>query len=244
MAGLLTQKKSKLSRAIVQLNAGSPNLPPIFLIHPVGGDIFCFNDLVNHLKVLNRNIYGVRDTSIDNKKFPYLSLSEMAQSYLLDIKSIQAQGPYYLCGYSFGGSIAVELAHLLEKQQEKISFIGLIDAWAIFSEHLVQEEKFKAMMMGLNEFHEDNRLIDLSWQRMKLLIRHTPSSISSQVVLFKAKELLEYLQATNDSFNGFKSYLTNIRRYIIPGNHNNLIHGNNGKYLANNMIKILDEMSK
>lgn len=44
------------------------------------------------------------------------------------LKQVQPQGPYRLAGWSFGGSLAYEVATCLEASGEVVEFLGLVDA--------------------------------------------------------------------------------------------------------------------
>ena len=58
----------------------------------------------------------------------YLSVETIAEYYLGQIREIQAQGPYLLGGYSFGGTIAFEVAQNLTTQGERISLLAILDS--------------------------------------------------------------------------------------------------------------------
>ena len=51
----------------------------------------------------------------------------MAADYLREIKARQPDGPYYLCGYSFGGLVAFEMARRLRESGSEIGLVGLFD---------------------------------------------------------------------------------------------------------------------
>src|SRR6202043_1246860 len=38
----------------------------------------------------------------------------------------QSNGPYFLCGYSFGGLVAFELARTLRDRGDEVAFVGLL----------------------------------------------------------------------------------------------------------------------
>jgi acetoacetyl-CoA synthetase len=52
----------------------------------------------------------------------------MAADYLQEIQARQANGPYCLCGYSFGGLVAFEIARQLSESGYEVGFVGLFDA--------------------------------------------------------------------------------------------------------------------
>ena len=51
----------------------------------------------------------------------------MAADYLREIKARQPNGPYCLCGYSFGGLVAFEIARQLSESGNEVGFVGLFD---------------------------------------------------------------------------------------------------------------------
>jgi alpha-beta hydrolase superfamily lysophospholipase len=52
----------------------------------------------------------------------------MGADYLNQIKAHQPNGPYCLCGYSFGGLVAFEIARRLAESGDEVAFVGLFDA--------------------------------------------------------------------------------------------------------------------
>lgn len=57
-----------------------------------------------------------------------INIETMALAYLQQIKSAQPNGPYHLLGWSFGGLVAMFVAHLLKSKGETVSYMGLIDS--------------------------------------------------------------------------------------------------------------------
>ena len=58
---------------------------------------------------------------------PPISLSEMASAYVQAIKTTQPEGPYHLCGWSFGGLLALEIATQLYTTGATIGSLIIID---------------------------------------------------------------------------------------------------------------------
>jgi thioesterase domain-containing protein len=52
----------------------------------------------------------------------------MAASYIDAMRLHQPNGPYYLCGSSFGGVVAFEMARRLVAGSEEVRFLGLLDS--------------------------------------------------------------------------------------------------------------------
>ena len=54
-------------------------------------------------------------------------IRELAYYLSQGVRKIQSKGPYALCGYSFGGLLAYEVALELQQRGEEISYLGLLD---------------------------------------------------------------------------------------------------------------------
>lgn len=52
----------------------------------------------------------------------------MAASYVQALRAQQPHGPYYLSGWSLGGSIAFEIAAMLHEQGERVALLALLDS--------------------------------------------------------------------------------------------------------------------
>ena len=55
------------------------------------------------------------------------TVEQLARYYLDLIRKIQRSGPYFLCGYSFGGLVAYEMAMQLIDEGDSVSLIALLD---------------------------------------------------------------------------------------------------------------------
>src|SRR5580704_1725148 len=78
--------------------------PPLFCIHAGGGEIVGFRN-VTAVMPEDQPVYGLCPPNMmDVRDFP--TVEELAAMYIIDIRNIQAHGPYQLCGQSFGGLVA------------------------------------------------------------------------------------------------------------------------------------------
>ncbi|MGK0188364.1 MAG: amino acid adenylation domain-containing protein [Verrucomicrobiales bacterium] len=55
------------------------------------------------------------------------TIEELARSQLLAIREIQPTGPYRIAGCSFGGLVALEIAHQLQQAGDEVDFLFLLD---------------------------------------------------------------------------------------------------------------------
>jgi amino acid adenylation domain-containing protein len=102
--------------------------PPLFCIHPVGGNVLEYHALANHLDP-DLPVYGLQSQGLDGQ--PTLRrVEDMASHYIQEIRTIQPQGPYFLTGYSFGGLVAYEMAQQLAAQGQQTALLALLDSSA------------------------------------------------------------------------------------------------------------------
>ncbi|MBI3947384.1 MAG: amino acid adenylation domain-containing protein [Armatimonadetes bacterium] len=102
--------------------------PPFFCVHGALGDIAGFRDLAYSLG-MDQPFYALQPRGLDGKEAPRTDLVEIADAYLAEVRSVQRSGPYFLGGYSFGGVVALEMAHRLREQGEEVRLVVLLDSF-------------------------------------------------------------------------------------------------------------------
>jgi thioesterase domain-containing protein len=105
---------------------GSGTKTPLFLIAGVGGNVVNF-ELLSRRLADDRPIYAIETRGTNRNLEALTTIEEMAEAYLEEVRRIQPVGPYYLCGYSFGGVIAFEMAQQLAAAGHELGMLGLID---------------------------------------------------------------------------------------------------------------------
>ncbi|WP_411122645.1 amino acid adenylation domain-containing protein [Streptomyces sp. x-19] len=116
-------------RLLVPLADGDPAQPPLFLVHPQGGDVCCYLELARGLGS-RRKVYGIESVGYNTDEPPLHQVPDMVDRYLSELRSAAPHGPYLLAGWSFGGRVAFEIAARLEAEGEQVAFLGLIDTRA------------------------------------------------------------------------------------------------------------------
>jgi thioesterase domain-containing protein/acyl carrier protein len=99
---------------------------PFFCVHGVGGTVVNFQRLASHLGS-DQPFYGIRAVGADGFEEPFSRIEDMARRYLQDIRTIQPKGPYFLGGFSFGGSVALEMAQQMWERGEKVGLLAILD---------------------------------------------------------------------------------------------------------------------
>jgi thioesterase domain-containing protein/acyl carrier protein len=112
---------------VVALRASGGRLP-LFLVHPIGGNVLCYLDLVKHLPV-DQPVYALQAAGAEPGATPLRTMSELAASYIEAIRRVRPDGPYHIGGWSFGGYVAVEMARQLD--DEELAQLILLDTTAM-----------------------------------------------------------------------------------------------------------------
>ncbi len=110
---------------LVPLKTGA-GLPPVFFIHGVGGSVAGLFPTARRMTYPGE-VIGIQARGLAGEEPPHASVEAMAAEYLKEIKLHQPYGPYYLCGYSFGGLVAFEMARRLSESGDEVAMVGLFD---------------------------------------------------------------------------------------------------------------------
>lgn len=112
---------------LVALRA-SGDRPPLFLVHPMGGNVLCYLDLVKHLPA-DQPVYALQAAGAEPGTTPLRTMKELAVTYVSAIRRVSNSGPYHIGGWSFGGYVAVEMARRL--RDEELASLILLDTTAL-----------------------------------------------------------------------------------------------------------------
>jgi amino acid adenylation domain-containing protein len=102
--------------------------PLVVLIHPVAGDVVCYQRLIAALPNSFDVIGLQREELASGATVQYSSVPELAARYLGDLERGLGRRPFALVGWSFGGVVALEMVHQLAQRARTIGFLGLIDS--------------------------------------------------------------------------------------------------------------------
>jgi acyl transferase domain-containing protein/thioesterase domain-containing protein/acyl carrier protein len=102
------------------------SLPPIFFIHPAGGRISIYDDLVAQIS-RQLPVYAIQSRLLSGAAEECNSIEEMARDYAGLIVQQQPQGPIRLAGFSAGGIFALAAARELERSGRKVSLLSMIE---------------------------------------------------------------------------------------------------------------------
>lgn len=128
LARLIQHGEGPAARAALVAVQPKGTLPPLFLVHGMGGGMMWgYANLARHLGD-DQPVYAFRADEWDKSKEP-MTIEQLAGQYVADLRRFQPQGPYRLGGYCFGGTVAYEMARQLAAQGQTVSLLALFNSW-------------------------------------------------------------------------------------------------------------------
>ncbi|HYU30924.1 MAG TPA: amino acid adenylation domain-containing protein [Thermoanaerobaculia bacterium] len=124
MARLVREEVSLPRLSVVPIET-SGSRPPLFLVHPVGGNVFCYLPLVRG-GGLEGPVFGLQAPAPDALPDPW-TIETMAERYIAALREVQPEGPYRLGGWSLGGVVAWEMARQLTEHGSAVELLAMID---------------------------------------------------------------------------------------------------------------------
>ncbi len=130
LAGYLNGTLEEQPRQSLVLIQPHGSRPPLFCVHTRSGSVVDYYPLLRYLDP-EQPVYGFQARGLDGDTPPDTHVEDMARAYIQEMRSVQPAGPYFLCGYSFGGLVAYEMACQLARQGEDIGLLVLIDTYCL-----------------------------------------------------------------------------------------------------------------
>ncbi|MGE3920770.1 MAG: thioesterase domain-containing protein, partial [Gammaproteobacteria bacterium] len=133
-----------LSRKCRAFNRG------LFLVHPGGGLGLCYHSLALQISAADPEVevFAINNPRFYNPENPYLTIEEMASSYVQMMLASGKYKHYYLGGWSFGGVVACEMAkQLLSEYNIKVCELIILDSFN-FSVLLDSHERKNLLLLN------------------------------------------------------------------------------------------------
>ncbi len=133
-APTVAQLSEKLHRSNEPESASSVLVPiqphgsrlPFFCVHGMGGGVIDYTGLARHLGP-DQPFFGVQDLAVSGSGQSPAGVEAMAARYIAEIQTHQPEGPYFLGGYCFGGTVAFEMACQLQAQGQPVALLAILD---------------------------------------------------------------------------------------------------------------------
>lgn len=230
---------------IVKLLKTDEKKQPLFCVHPGGGSVECYLNLANYLRS-SFEVYAVRDPTIEEAEIKLLSIEETALHYLQHIEIMDLDYPYILAGWSYGGTVAYEMAQQLTKKGCKVAGVLLFDSWLWNDcDYEYAPKDIDEFMSDLNVAKNDlpehviKRMYHSMLQKFKNLKNYQPQQPAFPTNLFKSKIILpntpydKYMSPYN---RWDKVICSNFSIFHVNGYHEQLMDNPYVKELANQIL--------
>jgi thioesterase domain-containing protein/aryl carrier-like protein len=124
--------------------------PPLFCLHSGVGFSLPYLGLVPYLGP-DQPIYGIQAPCVVGDAPLPASVEATADEYLEIIRRVQPTGPYHLLGWSFGGTLAYEMAVRLRAAGDEVGVLAVLDAYPTFGvkDQRSEQDMYAWMLRGL-----------------------------------------------------------------------------------------------
>lgn len=126
LAAEIRRQQGKAAWSVAEIMQPVGDKPPFFCIHGITGDLLWFRELAQ-LMAPERPFVGLRSRGLDGVQAPLPTIEAMAACYINEIRQIQPEGPYYLGGASFGGTVVLEVGQQLKQQGQEVALLVMFD---------------------------------------------------------------------------------------------------------------------
>ncbi|TNV20770.1 enterobactin synthase subunit F [Buttiauxella sp. B2] len=123
-----SEEEANLAGFDVVLPLRKSSGPTLYCFHPASGFAWQFSVLQRYLDP-RWSITGIQSPRPTGPMQLAENLAQVCEAHLQTLRELQPHGPYYLMGYSLGGTLAQGIAARLEAAGEKVAFLGLLDTW-------------------------------------------------------------------------------------------------------------------
>lgn len=231
--------KNKLNNLYTLNSSGDRD--PIFMIYADRAIIFD----EEHFGT-DHPVYGFVWPGSDGEKIEMKSVESMAAAYVQNIKKVRPKGPYYICGFSFGGFLAIETALQLQREGEKVPCVVMVD-----SKHPDLNVKIFQKVGYVTKIYKKKKMFQKLYIGTLKVIRkkyHTiiinicnatnitiPVGLRNRQILNNAQKLIKnyrpdyyngnvllfkvYENSVIDENLGWKKHVGNIETILLKGSH-------------------------
>lgn len=242
--------------------------PPIFLMHPAGGNALCYLQLTQNIPE-DQPVYALQSAGIDGVHEPSQVIEEIAAEYVEAIRRFQPEGPYSVGGWSFGGLVAFEVAQQLRAAGQELSTVAIIDSGLLYSfavlrtvlpendlgifdlmrlpkdEQLVE---FRARTASARLVPEDasqelvERIFAVFIANMRATFNYRPQPYDGKLTLLVAGDSIVKTRHTPQ--RDWKSLCTDMEVHSVSGTHLTMVHQPHVADLGSKLAACLQNQSE
>ncbi len=109
------------------LRTGDSRRLPLFLVYAVTGEHMVWRPLINQFGS-DRPVHGLTFPDKNGTPQPFSGIEALAAYHVEQMCAVEPNGPYHIAGYSFGATLALEIAHQLVARGREVGLLAAIDA--------------------------------------------------------------------------------------------------------------------
>ncbi len=205
--------------------------PPLWALHPGAGLCWAYLGFVDYLP--DRQLYGIQARGYSSKEPRARSVEEMVADYLDELTKIQPRGPYFLLGWSSGGTLAQVMAVELQRRGHEVGLVVMLDSAIpggrmaendVDENDILQDEKTQELVkMYLGKSAAEAGYSSLFKTMAAITAEHAvlldtfPASVFDGDILFFTAAVSNYGFAAQ-----WKPYVREIHEHVINCGHRDM----------------------
>jgi thioesterase domain-containing protein len=165
-----------------------------------------------------------------------VSVAKLARAYVGAVRERQPRGPYRLLGFSFGGLLAYEMAHQLERAGEQVSMLVMLDIWL---PDAIRRNRGRTILRHLRRtlltipFDAPDAASRVHRLHLRALDRYRVPSYAGSALLVRAQDSLRALaHELADPSYGWQRHVGRLDICDVPGDHTGILERPNAAELA------------
>lgn len=233
---LRSNKKNIASYSVLQ----DTGMSALILIHPGGGSVYQY-DFFKTLPLEKLKIITIENQVLNDIESDIDSIEKMAKHYISLLDKNIFKEDFTLCGWSFGGNVAYEMAYILQQAGINPRRVIMFDSWAKYPEKYNDFKEFKNIWfhkLDKSYLFEDNLWKKMLWNRLKMLISYQPPISNIQIKLYKATEVDPALVINDDPSNFWSDITNNIKLINVDAKHQNILDVMQERNLFDNFLDL------
>ncbi len=213
------------------------NKVPLFCVHGDEANYFMARDLGK-----DQPFWGFFHQGEDGFPLRYTEVEDIAAHFIREMKQVRPEGPYLLCGFSFGGLVAYEMAQQLSRSGEQVPFLALLDTYApgLFGEVMKAESKLhdpvKKMVMRrmVKWYHQRNKALPPKLRHFHIIDTYDQAYYRYKIEPYEGPVLVIKAEASpGEAHMGWKDLVKGgLTLTSTPGDHFNMIKDPHVKTLS------------
>jgi thioesterase domain-containing protein len=188
-------------KLLVPLHDGGPHAAatPLFLVHAGGGEVQCYAELAAGLA---RPVHGIQSADAAGLQLARYDRDTVCAAYVEAILAQQPQGPFYLGGWSLGGTLALAVAHRLELRGHVVGGVSLFDTRRRDKDEVAQRYGLDTYLGHVLAYSEDE--FSNTFSPALLPLRARLSAVAADIGTEALADMLDRRDAWLETHCGFQ----------------------------------------